>query len=139
MSLKVAFITVTAMRTSNVTRKKLKVLGRTNRQLSFDTTRNAHKTSPTILLCCANVFTEPLPSNGRGGYTYRHTGLFWLHYSGSQAGGDTQEHRYQYDLISLLPIFPLQNKESRLIMRYLPPLFRKPLLHTTLFLPVNCV
>jgi hypothetical protein len=41
ISLKVAFIIVTAMRTSNITRKKLEVLGRTNLLLSFDTTKSA--------------------------------------------------------------------------------------------------
>jgi hypothetical protein len=42
MSLKVAFIIVTAMGISDITRKnKLEVLGRTNRLLSFDTTRSA--------------------------------------------------------------------------------------------------
>jgi hypothetical protein len=43
-----------------------KVLRRTNRLFSFDTTRTAKKTTPpTILRCNGNVFTEPLPSNDR--------------------------------------------------------------------------
>jgi hypothetical protein len=46
---------------------KQEVLGRTNRLLSFDTTRTAQKmTVPTILRCRGNVFTELLPSNDRG-------------------------------------------------------------------------
>jgi hypothetical protein len=43
-----------------------KILGRTTRLLSFDTTRTTKKTAlPTILRCKRNVFTEPLPSNDR--------------------------------------------------------------------------
>jgi hypothetical protein len=50
---------------------KKKILGRTYRKVSPDTTRDAQKTTPpTIILllriCCrSNVFTEPLPSNER--------------------------------------------------------------------------
>jgi hypothetical protein len=41
-------------------------VGRTNRLLSFDTTRTEKKTTlPTIRHCRRNVFTEPLPSNDR--------------------------------------------------------------------------
>jgi hypothetical protein len=51
----------------SVDRNYLQVLGRTNRLLSFDTTRAAQKTTrPTILRYRGNVFTEPLPSNDRG-------------------------------------------------------------------------
>jgi hypothetical protein len=52
------------------------VLGRTNRLLSFDTTKTAKKTTrPTFsycsvcICCCGNVFTEPLPNNDTGGCT----------------------------------------------------------------------
>jgi hypothetical protein len=43
------------------------LMERTNSLLPFDTTWTAHKTTaPTILRCCANVFTELLISNDRG-------------------------------------------------------------------------
>jgi hypothetical protein len=43
------------------------VLGRTNRQLSFYTTMDAHiTTSPRILRCRGKVFTELLPINDSG-------------------------------------------------------------------------
>jgi hypothetical protein len=42
-----------------------KVLGRTNRLLSFHT-RTAQKTTSTILSCRGNVFIELLPSTDRG-------------------------------------------------------------------------
>jgi hypothetical protein len=46
---------------------KQEVLGRTNRLLSYETTRTPKKTTPpTILRCCGNVFTELLPSNDKG-------------------------------------------------------------------------
>jgi hypothetical protein len=48
------------------------VLGRTNRLLSFDTTRTAQKTTPPILRCRGNVFTGLLPRT-IGGYTDRPT------------------------------------------------------------------
>jgi hypothetical protein len=49
------------------------VLGRTNRLISFDTTRTAYKTSPSIiLLCCGNAFTELLPSNDMGIHKQTH-------------------------------------------------------------------
>jgi hypothetical protein len=55
---------------------KLEVVGRTNRLLSFDTTRTAQETTPpTILPCSGNVLTELLPSNDRMIHrqTHRHT------------------------------------------------------------------
>jgi hypothetical protein len=43
------------------------VLVRTNRLLSFESTRTTQETAPpTILRCRGNVFTELLPSNDRG-------------------------------------------------------------------------
>jgi hypothetical protein len=54
------------------------VLGRTNRLLSFDTTRTAWETMPPIILRCRrNVFTKPLPSSDRGIYTGRPTVTDW--------------------------------------------------------------
>jgi hypothetical protein len=41
------------------------VLVRTNRVHSFDNTRAAYKTFPTLSLCREKAFTEPLPSNDR--------------------------------------------------------------------------
>jgi hypothetical protein len=49
------------------------------------------------------IFTEPLPSNDKGAFTDQLP---------SNDRGDTQTHRQQRDLISLLLFF--QNKESRL-------------------------
>jgi hypothetical protein len=44
------------------------ILGKTNRLLSFHTTRTAQKTTPTAILHCRrNVFTELLPRNMEGG------------------------------------------------------------------------
>jgi hypothetical protein len=54
---------------------KQEVLGRTDRLLSFDTTRAAHETMrPTCIRSRRNVLTEPLPGSYRGlsgleGYT----------------------------------------------------------------------
>jgi hypothetical protein len=45
---------------------KQEVLGRTNRQLSFDTTMVAQITTPPIIRSRGNVFTELLPGNDRG-------------------------------------------------------------------------
>jgi hypothetical protein len=45
---------------------KYECLGRTKRLLSFDTTRTAQKTTPTILGCRENVVSELLPGNDRG-------------------------------------------------------------------------
>jgi hypothetical protein len=57
--------------------KNKKILGRTNRLLSFDTTRTAQKTmSQTIHSYGGNVFTEPLPSNVTGD-TYTDTQIFF--------------------------------------------------------------
>jgi hypothetical protein len=50
---------------------KQKVLGRTNRLLSFDTTRTPQKTSPTIL-CRGDLLTEPLPRYDRGIHRQTH-------------------------------------------------------------------
>jgi hypothetical protein len=50
-----------------------KILGRTNRLLSYDTTRNAQETTPpTILRSRGNFFKELLPSNDRGIYRQIH-------------------------------------------------------------------
>jgi hypothetical protein len=55
---------------------KQDILWRTNRLLSFDMLWTTYKmTPPKILLCRRNVFTELLPSNGKGKHrpTHRHT------------------------------------------------------------------
>jgi hypothetical protein len=39
----------------------------------FDTTQIAYKMAPPIIpRCCKNVFTKPLPSNGKGLYRHIH-------------------------------------------------------------------
>jgi hypothetical protein len=43
---------------------------------SFYRTRTTKKTSPTILRCRGDVFTEPLPSNNRGIYRQTHRPSF---------------------------------------------------------------
>jgi hypothetical protein len=58
------------------TSAKQVVLGRTNRLLSFDTTRTALKTTTaTVRSCRGNVFTKLSPNNDKGlhSQTHRHT------------------------------------------------------------------
>jgi hypothetical protein len=60
------------------TYRNKKILGKTNRLLSFDMTWTAKKTTPaTIIRCRGNVFTELLPTKDRGIHRDPQTLLWW--------------------------------------------------------------
>jgi hypothetical protein len=59
------------------------------------------------------VFREPLPNNDTGECIYRHTDLFWLHYS------SLQTHRRQDDLVSLLPFLSKYYSRIKTIVPFL--------------------
>jgi hypothetical protein len=138
---------------------KHEVLGRTNHLLSSESTWTSYKTrGPTILLLL-RVFVAAasfLPSRCLatiGRHTYSHTGSYegfmkyaaemglrchdintefhkdWLRHSKSDKG-ETQTHRQQGDLISLLQIF---RNESRL--NNAPVIYH----HTTLYTVIDIV
>jgi hypothetical protein len=80
---------------------KQEVPGRTNRQLSFDMTQTAQKTTPrTILRCRGDVFTELLCSNERRTHSLVQCTKFLLAFASTVILGSKTHRTYDHILLS---------------------------------------